>query len=293
MKKVLVTGATGFIGSYVIDDLLSRGYQVIASSSNRATATQKKWFNQVKFIEMDLKRIDSTLNYFNYFDSPDLMIHLAWEGLPNYLDEFHVSDNLPRHKLFLKNMIQNGLKDLTVTGTCFEYGMLNGCLNEEMEVEPANPYAIAKNRLWKYLELLSLDLPFSLKWVRLFYMYGEGQNPKSLFSQLDKAIEENHKIFNMSGGMQIRDFLPVNEMAENIVSIAIQNKVLGIVNCCSGEPIMVKDFVINYLKEKNKNIQLNLGYYKYADYEPMEFWGDNNKLNKIGNGIKSFKGSVD
>ena len=67
MKKVLVTGATGFIGSYVIDDLLSRGYQVIASSSNRETATQKKWFNQVKFIEMDLKRIDSTLNYFNYF----------------------------------------------------------------------------------------------------------------------------------------------------------------------------------------------------------------------------------
>ena len=52
MKKVLVTGATGFIGSYVIDDLLSRGYQVIASSSNRETATQKKWFNQVKFIEM-------------------------------------------------------------------------------------------------------------------------------------------------------------------------------------------------------------------------------------------------
>jgi len=117
-------------------------------------------------------------------------------------------------------MIQNGLKDLTVTGTCFEYGMLNGCLNEEMEVEPANPYAIAKNRLWKYLELLSLDLPFSLKWVRLFYMYGEGQNPKSLFSQLDKAIEENHKIFNMSEISQAHEYMEKNE---NIGKIIIKN----------------------------------------------------------------------
>jgi len=281
MKKVLITGATGFIGSYVIDELLSRGYQVIASSSNSETATQKKWFKEVKFIEMDLKMIDSTLNYFNYFDSPDLMIHLAWEGLPNYLDDFHIVNNLPRHELFLKNMIQHGLKDLTVTGTCFEYGMQNGCLSEKMEVNPSNPYAIAKNKLREYLQTLSLDWSFCFKWIRLFYMYGEGQSPKSLISQLDKAIEENHKIFNMSGGMQIRDFLSVNEMAENIVSIAIQNKVQGIVNCCSGEPIMVKDFVINYLKEKNKNIQLNLGYYKYADYEPMEFWGDNKKLKSI------------
>ncbi len=281
MKKVLVTGATGFIGSYVIDDLLSRGYQVIASSSNRETATQKKWFNQVKFIEMDLKRIDSTLNYFNYFDSPDLMIHLAWEGLPNYLDDFHIADNLPRHELFLKNMIQNGLKDLTVTGTCFEYGMQNGCLNEDLEVNPSNPYAIAKNKLREYLQTLSLEWRFCFKWVRLFYMYGEGQSPKSLISQLDKAIEEKLEVFNMSGGMQIRDFIPVTKMAENIVSIAIQNKVTGVINCCSGEPVTVKDFVLNYLKEKNKSIQLNLGYYKYADYEPMEFWGDNKKFKSI------------
>ena len=268
-------------GRYVIDDLLSRGYQVIASSSNRETATQKKWFNQVKFIEMDLKRIDSTLNYFNYFDSPDLMIHLAWEGLPNYLDDFHIADNLPRHELFLKNMIQNGLKDLTVTGTCFEYGMQNGCLNEDLEVNPSNPYAIAKNKLREYLQTLSLEWRFCFKWVRLFYMYGEGQSPKSLISQLDKAIEEKLEVFNMSGGMQIRDFIPVTKMAENIVSIAIQNKVTGVINCCSGEPVTVKDFVLNYLKEKNKSIQLNLGYYKYADYEPMEFWGDNKKFKSI------------
>jgi dTDP-6-deoxy-L-talose 4-dehydrogenase (NAD+) len=178
-------------------------------------------------------------------------------------------------------MLENGLHDLTVTGTCFEYGMQNGCLHEEMAVEPQNPYAIAKNSLRKNVESLSLEFSFRFKWVRLFYMYGEGQSPNSLISQLDKALAANEKIFNMSGGMQIRDFLPITNMAENIVSIAIQADVLGIVNCCSGKPITVKDFVTNYLKANNKEIELNLGFYSYATYEPMEFWGDNKKLKLI------------
>jgi len=281
MKKVLVTGATGFIGTYVVEVLLSRGYNVVASSSNKSTAVAKKWFNKVKYIEMDLKLMDSTINYFDFFERPDLMIHLAWEGLPNYLQDFHIKENLPRHAAFLRNMLENGLHDLTVTGTCFEYGMQNGCLHEEMAVEPQNPYAIAKNSLRKNVESLSLEFSFRFKWVRLFYMYGEGQSPNSLISQLDKALAANEKIFNMSGGMQIRDFLPITNMAENIVSIAIQADVLGIVNCCSGKPITVKDFVTNYLKANNKEIELNLGFYSYATYEPMEFWGDNKKLKLI------------
>ena len=75
------------------------------------------------------------LNYFNFLKSPSL-IHLAWEGLPNYKAAFHVEENLPRHFPFLKNLIKNGLKDLTVTGTCFEYGMQEGSLQEDMEVFP-------------------------------------------------------------------------------------------------------------------------------------------------------------
>jgi dTDP-6-deoxy-L-talose 4-dehydrogenase (NAD+) len=57
--------------------------------------------------------------------------------------------------------------------------------------------------------------------------------------------------------------------------------VQGIINCCSGTPVSVKTFVENYLKEKNRSIKLNLGYYPYTDYEPMYFWGDNSKLKLI------------
>jgi dTDP-6-deoxy-L-talose 4-dehydrogenase (NAD+) len=211
------------------------------------------------------------------------MIHLAWEGLPNFKEEFHVKENLPRHNAFLNNLIQHGLRDLTVTGTCFEYGMKDGCLQEDMECEPANPYAIAKHSLHLQLESLREQIPFECKWVRLFYMYGQGQSPKSLISQLDKALENDEREFKMSGGEQVRDFLPVEKVAENIVAIALQQKLTGVINCCSGNPITVKDFVENYLKERNKHISLHLGFYPYADYEAMRFWGDATKLRSVTN----------
>ena len=85
----------------------------------------------------------------------------------------------------------------------------------------------------------------------------------------------------MSGGEQTRDFLPVDKVAEYIVTIAMQTKTTGIINCCSGVPVTVKQLVSNYLKTKNKSIKLNLGYYPYPDFEPMHFWGDNSKLKSI------------
>lgn len=281
MKKVLVTGATGFIGTYVIEKLLEKGFDVLASSSNDSKAQLFDWFNKVDYIEFDLKKFDDRVNYFDFFQNPDMLIHLAWEGLPNYTQEFHVKENLPRHSAFLKNMLTNGLQDITVTGSCLEYGMKEGCLIENLPSDPANPYAIAKDDLRKFIENLQNENQFNFKWTRLFYMYGKGQSPKSLISQLDKALEDKKAVFNMSGGEQVRDFLPVNKMTEYIVAAASQQHVTGIINCCSGVPVTVKDFVEAYLKEKNAFIKLNLGYYKYPDYEPMRFWGDKTKLRSI------------
>jgi len=281
MKKVLVTGATGFIGNYVIAALEKKGCTIIATSANETKAKEKNWFSKVQYMAFDLKQFDNAIDYQKYFGNPDAVIHLAWEGLPNYKSAFHVEENLPRHFAFLKNLVEHGQKDITITGTCFEYGMQEGCLSEEIETKPANAYAIAKDTLRKQLQALQKQIAFQLKWVRLFYMYGAGQNPNSLLSQLDRALANGEQVFNMSGGEQVRDFLPVEKVAENIVAIALQNLVMGIINCCSGVPVKVKDFVANYLKEKQKNIALNLGYYPYADYEPMEFWGDDSKLIKI------------
>ena len=279
--KILVTGATGFVGQHVIKELLKYDHQIIAAVRNKNSLTG--FPDTIKIIELDLDNLESNKNYFSETGNPDLLIHLAWQGLPNYKESFHIEKNLPSHSAFLKNMVNNGLQNLVVTGTCFEYGIKDGSLSEDMKSDPQNPYAIAKDQLGKFLEKLQQQNPVTLKWIRLFYMYGKGQNPNSLLSQLESALQKGDAVFNMSGGEQLRDYLPIETAAEYIVKIALQNKINGIINCCSGVPIKVKTFAENYLEKNKKKINLNLGYYPYPDYEAMAFWGDDKKLKTVLN----------
>ncbi|HYJ64640.1 MAG TPA: NAD-dependent epimerase/dehydratase family protein, partial [Parafilimonas sp.] len=78
--KVLTTGATGFIGNYVIEELLKYNVEIVATSSNEEKAKQQLWFDNVKYIPFDFNHFDLTTNYFLYFNEPDVAIHLAWEG---------------------------------------------------------------------------------------------------------------------------------------------------------------------------------------------------------------------
>lgn len=220
-------------------------------------------------------------NAFDLLGRPDTLIHLAWAGLPNYKSLHHFEEELPTQYRFIKGLVASGLKNLVVTGTCFEYGMQSGPLNEDVETRPSNPYGFAKDTLRRQLEYLQQVRPFNLTWARLFYLYGEGQAENSLLPQLRKAVEQGDKIFNMSGGEQLRDYLPVTEVARYLVHLAMTNKNNGIVNICSGKPVSVRKLVENWIKENGWTIALNLGYYPYPDYEPMAFWGCADKLSIV------------
>lgn len=277
--KILVTGATGFIGNYIIRELLNHEFDIIASGIESKSNIYSDWSEEVTYIQADLN--ESRDDWFSFFNKPDKLIHLSWEGLPNYKESFHLERNLANNYVFIKNMVENGLKNVVVTGTCFEYGMQSGALKEDLETKPDNPYALAKDCLRKFLEELQKIINFEFKWIRLFYMYGKGQNSNSILSQLETALERGDTVFNMSGGEQLRDYLPVDKVAEYIVKISLQDRVSGVINCCSGNPISIRKLVENYLSERGKIIRLNLGYYPYPDYEPFAFWGDKEKLTSI------------
>jgi dTDP-6-deoxy-L-talose 4-dehydrogenase (NAD+) len=279
--KILVTGATGFIGNYLIEELLKdNSNQIIATSRDIKKAKSSPWFGKVKYIQYDLdNNID---NLYEFFEKPDNMIHLAWSNLSDYNNLSHISVELFNHFSFIENMIKGGLKDVSITGTCFEYGKIDGCLSENMMPSPSNPYAIAKDTLRKFIVELEKNYNFTYKWIRLFYMYGNGQSDKSLIPMLDRAILDKNNEFNMSGGEQLRDFLTISEVVKNISLISNQNLYNNqVINCCSGSPISVRALVENYLLKRKYTMKLNLGFYKYPNYEAMAFWGDNKKLNNI------------
>lgn len=280
--KIVVSGATGFIGNHVIECLLGKNHTVIATGRDVQKAEKINWFSSVQFLPFDINSDYDKSDLFAYFGKPDKLIHLAWDGLPNFNSLIHIENNLLNHYRFLKNYLDSGGKHLLVTGTCFEYGLQDGCLAEDVLPDPITAYGIAKDSLRKFLQLLHKNQDsFVFQWVRLFYMYGEGQHPKSIIPQLDVAIKNGDAYFNMSGGEQTRDYLPVDQVAEYICKIALQNRVTGIINCCSGNPISVKQLVENYIISKGASIRMNLGYYPYPSYEPMHFWGNNTKLKSV------------
>ncbi len=277
--KIAVTGASGFIGRHVLNILLrQQEIEVIAITRD------KERLNDVasatcRIVEMDITNFKA--DCFEKLERPDVLIHLAWDGLPNYKSLHHFSTELPKQYQFLDALIKDGLPSLLVTGTCFEYGMQSGALSEDMFTIPNNPYGFAKDALRQQLQFLQTIQPFNFTWARLFYMYGESQPSSSLYPKLKAAIQCKDKVFNLSGGEQLRDYLPVESVADYIVRLALTEQNLGVLNVCSGEPISVQKIVEFWRKKQNWQIEFNFGYYPYPGYEPMAFWGNNNKLQSI------------
>lgn len=273
--KIAVSGATGFIGQHVVNELEKQGITplLLVRPSSLAQVSNSKH----SVISLDIENLPSE-NLFEKIGKPVALIHCAWAGLPNYQSLHHFEKELPLQYKFITRLINDGLRNITITGTCFEYGFYSGALNESLTSRPNNPYGFAKNSLLQQLNYFQKTNPFQLTWARLFYIYGKNQSQSALFSQLKKAIENNEPIFNMSGGEQLRDYLPASEVAKYLVSLTMSGKNNNIVNICSGSPISIRKLVEDWIIENNWSIKLNLGYYPYPDYEPMAFWGDREKL---------------
>ena len=117
--KILVTGSSGFIGSKICKELeKNKDITLIKTTSKQELAT-----NGVKFLDLD--NFDSSLDLYQYFDCPDMILHCAWQNIRDVNSAQHLEDFLPRHKSFLKNLISNGIHKVIILGTGFEYGNQN------------------------------------------------------------------------------------------------------------------------------------------------------------------------
>ena len=268
--RVAVTGARGFIGRHVIGELARRDVEIIAMEQPGVIRDRPAAAN-VRWVALDVANPPE--NCFTALERPDVLLHLAWDGLPNYRSLHHFESELPRQYAFLGNVIRNGLLALVTVGTCFEYGQQSGALAADLETRPTNPYGFAKDVLRKKLQYLKAAHPYKLTWARLFYMYGNDQPGASLFPMLKAAVAAGHKEFPMSGGEQLRDYLPVSEVARRLVDLAVNPGDPGPINLCSGHPISVRRLVESWIDQNGWKIEPRYEALPYPDYEPMAFWG--------------------
>ncbi len=267
-RHVIVSGATGFVGQHLVPILLENNYEVIATARDLKKAKLFPWFRSVKFVSLDFYKEKASLSV----PQGAGLIHLAWQGLPNYMSLSHFEDNLPHNYNFVKSLVSLGVRQVLAIGTCMEYGFQSGAIPSTSQPLPNNPYGLAKNNLRRYLEFLATTQPFTLQWARLFYLYGTGQSAGSILSQLDASIDNNASEFNMSAGEQLRDYLPVEEAARQLCELYSKGTP-GVFNVCSGRPISVRRLVERRIKQRGSDIKPNLGFFPYTNYEPMAFWG--------------------
>jgi len=274
---IAVTGATGFIGRHVIAELRRRGVEPIIAARNADSARRQLAGDRI--IECDIHSADPEA--FDRLGQPSTLIHLAWGGLPNYASRSHFEAELPAHYRFLTELVRAGLNSCLVTGTCLEYGLQAGELDEACSCRPTTPYGFAKETLRRELEFFREDYPFALTWARLFYTYGDGQGASSLYSQLKAAALRGDSTFDMSGGEQLRDYLPVQEVARLLVDLALLRRNAGPVNVCAGQPVSVRRLAESWLREHGWPLELNFGHFPYPEHEPMAFWGARAKLDSL------------
>ena len=263
--KILITGATGFVGRSLAKELVSRGYETTILVRNVEKSKRIKELQETTKILFSLEDEKIEIN-----DSK-ILIHCAWENVKNINDMTHIEKQFLHHYKFIKKMIENGIKKVIVTGTCYEYGLQYGPIQANAITMPNTPYALSKDYLHKSLQLLQKNYEFELIWARLFYIYGKDQNDKSILPQLNAAINKSEQIFNMSLGEQLFDYMDVKDVAKKLANLI--NKKNGSYNICSGKPISLRRLAETIIHEKNSKIKLNLGYYKYRPDDSIAIWG--------------------
>lgn len=271
--KVLVTGAGGYIGRFVVKELCDKGADVIAADIKTDGVD-----GRAKLLRENI--FSGSENIFQELGSPDICIHMAWRDGFVHNSAAHMGD-LSAHYVFIKNMIEGGLKHLSVMGTMHEIGYYEGAIDENTPCNPISMYGIAKDALRRSTILLAKQSNICLQWLRAFYIYGDDKRNNSIFSKLTIAAEQGKKTFPFTTGKNKYDFISVEELAKQIAAASLQTETDGIINCCTGQPISLAEKVESFIKEHGFDIKLEYGAFPDRPYDSPAEWGDAGKIDKI------------
>lgn len=230
-QKVLVTGATGFIGRHVVAQLLQQGKTVIAVSR---TASGLPSHANLEHLPLDLHD-QAAVSTFIQKHRPHALIHLAWEATPGLF--WHSAENfkwLSSSSTLLQQFVAAGGSTAVLAGTCAEYKWENEILHEDSSpVNPTTLYSASKHAFHTLAQVIAKDI--NLIWARIFLPYGPDEDENKLISHIVREIQTgNEPTFQTPG--RAADFIHVQDVACVLVALA-HTHVSGTLNICSGKAV--------------------------------------------------------
>lgn len=282
--RVLLTGATGFVGRHVLLALSAIDCDIVAITS-RPQPIEKT--DRIKWISADLL-CKEACNKALAEAKADTLIHMAWYAehgkfwdAPENIDWCHATISL------LQAFARNGGKRVVFAGTCAEYDWQYGyCTEGVTPTEPATIYGQCKCATRRLTKALAEQAGIEWVWGRIFFPFGYGEPENRLLPSVVRALLENKPVL-CSHGRQYRDFIPVEEVASAFIHLACKTTVCGEFNVSTGVPTRLSDLVEFCAAYLDASTAPQFGAIKTPENDPPLLVGDNRKLINTGWSLQS------
>lgn len=254
MRRVLVTGASGFIGRACLPLLVQSGHEVHAVSTRErpTTVVDARWHRADL---LDPSQISVLLDSIR----ADTLLHLAWHAVPGDWRESVENLRWVEASLgLMRAFAESGGSRAVVAGSCAEYDLRYGFCSEELTpLHPATLYGSCKHAVQSAMDGGARALGVSLAWARIFHVYGPGEHPQRLVASVIRSLLAGESP-QCTTGHQIRDYLHSHDVASALLHL-VEGDIEGPINVGSGIPISVADLVTRISTATGGDVPVEFG----------------------------------
>lgn len=279
--KIVVTGATSFIGSSVVRELATDRKNMIYAVIRPGSVNRKKIPNvdNVKVIELDMLRLDELHNCIE--EQIDVVYHFAWEGvrMPQRDDSMIQEQNFVAAQKIVAECRLLGCKRFIGIGSQAEYGQMSGIITEEHECNPTCEYGRKKNAARIYLEEYGKEHQMEYIWTRIFSVYGPDDYEGSLIMSCINKMLKNENI-PLTECLQEWDYLHIDDIAKLFAMLSDAECKSGVYNVASGIHKPLKDYVEIMKEVIHSESELQYGKVPFGEQGMVSFMPSVEKIRK-------------